>query len=316
MRPVDAFVAEIVADLVDALEPTDDEPLEVQLVGNAQIQWHVERVVMRQERPGRGAAVLRLEDGGLHLQVAQSVQVATHGRDHPRPGHESPPHLRMHSQVGIPLPVSLFGIGETRMPDESPRMALFLPEWEGPERLGEQRHRFHAHRDLTGARPEERPRDPDHVSQVEQVDEPEHLFAKVVAAEVQLDPRPLVREVPEHRLPVRTPGDQSARQANRLALLSAVREQPQRRRYVVGRVEAVRERCDACGVEGGEFLAPRLHDKVEVFESWLVAHAASAPPAPKRFRYASMNSSMSPSMTRCTSGIFNSVRWSFTMVYG
>ena len=57
----------------------------------------------------------------------------------------------------------------------------------------------------------------------------------------------------------------------------------------------------------GEFTM----EEISVF-----GHDAPFPAADAFFRYASMNGSMSPSITRCTSGIFNSVRWSLTMVYG
>jgi hypothetical protein len=79
VRPVDALVAEVLADLVDALEPADDQPLQVQLVGDAQVEPHVERVVMRDERPRRGAAVQRLKHGRLHLDVAALVEEAAQG---------------------------------------------------------------------------------------------------------------------------------------------------------------------------------------------------------------------------------------------
>ena len=69
MRPIDAFIPEIMADLIDALEATDHEPLEVQLIGDPQVQGHVERVVVRQEGTRRGAAVLRLQHRRLDFHV-------------------------------------------------------------------------------------------------------------------------------------------------------------------------------------------------------------------------------------------------------
>ena len=52
----DALVAEIAIDLVHAIEPADHQPLQIELRRDAQKQVHVERIVMRLERPGRGAA--------------------------------------------------------------------------------------------------------------------------------------------------------------------------------------------------------------------------------------------------------------------
>ncbi len=55
--PVHALVAEVLADLEDALHPTDYQPLEVQLVRDAEVERHVERVVVRLERPREGPTV-------------------------------------------------------------------------------------------------------------------------------------------------------------------------------------------------------------------------------------------------------------------
>ena len=63
----EALVAEILAELVHPLEPADDQPLEVELGGDPQIQLAVERVVVGGERAGRGAAVQRLQNRGFDL---------------------------------------------------------------------------------------------------------------------------------------------------------------------------------------------------------------------------------------------------------
>src|SRR5260370_37535294 len=72
-----------------------------------------------------------------------------------------------------------------------------------------------------------------------------------------------------------------------------------------GAREAVGVRCDAPLHELRQLLAPRHLDEA--------GHAALLP---NRLRYASMRGSRSPSITRCTSVVFNSVRGSFTIVDG
>ena len=71
-----ALVAEVLAELVDALEAADDEPLEVQLGGDPQVEVAVELVVVRDERPRQRAAVERLEHRRLDLDEALAVEVA------------------------------------------------------------------------------------------------------------------------------------------------------------------------------------------------------------------------------------------------
>ena len=59
---VDALVAEVPADLVDALEATHQQPLQVQLQGDPQLEVRVERVVIRRERLRQRAAGHGLQD--------------------------------------------------------------------------------------------------------------------------------------------------------------------------------------------------------------------------------------------------------------
>ena len=70
MRAIDALVPEVVPDLVHAIEPAHDQPLQIQLVRDAQEERHVERVVVRRERARRRAAVERLQYRRLDLEIA------------------------------------------------------------------------------------------------------------------------------------------------------------------------------------------------------------------------------------------------------
>ena len=78
-----ALVAERAVDLVDALEAADEQPLEVQLGRDAQVQLHVERVVVRHERPRGRAAGDRLQHRRLDLEEAARLHEAADRRDDP-----------------------------------------------------------------------------------------------------------------------------------------------------------------------------------------------------------------------------------------
>ena len=80
-----ALVAEHTGDLEHPVEAADDEPLQVQLGRDAQVQVHVERVVVRDERPGGGAAGDRVEDRRLDLDVAAVDEVLAHRGDRREP---------------------------------------------------------------------------------------------------------------------------------------------------------------------------------------------------------------------------------------
>ena len=70
----DPFVPEVTVDLVDAFDAADRQPLQIELRRDAQEQLHVERVVMRHERPRERAAGNRLHHRRLDLEIAARVQ--------------------------------------------------------------------------------------------------------------------------------------------------------------------------------------------------------------------------------------------------
>ncbi len=133
VRTIDPFVPEVVADLVHALEPADDETLEVELVGNAQKEPHVERVVVRDERPRRCSTIQRLENRRFDFEKPFGVEKGANGRGHPRAGHEERPDLGVHGEIGVTLTIPLLGIGEPRVSDDRAVDHLFLAEWERPK---------------------------------------------------------------------------------------------------------------------------------------------------------------------------------------
>ena len=65
-----ALVTEGSGNLEDSLHAAHDQTLEVQLDGDAEIQLHVERVVVRGERAGVSAADFGVQDRGFDLDEA------------------------------------------------------------------------------------------------------------------------------------------------------------------------------------------------------------------------------------------------------
>ena len=115
MPAIDPFVAKDAADLVDALEPADDQALEVQLEGDAQLEIEIESVVMRRERTrGRPSRLLRLvQDGGLHFDEIQVLEEAADTGDELRAAEEDLAHLQVRAQIHVALPVPSLVVGET-----------------------------------------------------------------------------------------------------------------------------------------------------------------------------------------------------------
>ena len=77
----DAFVAEVAVDLVDAVEASDDEALEVELGGDAEEEVDVELVVVGGEGAGGGSSGDLLHHGGFDFEVAAAVEEGADGAE-------------------------------------------------------------------------------------------------------------------------------------------------------------------------------------------------------------------------------------------
>ena len=106
----DTLVAEVAADLVHPFEAADDEPLQIQLVGDAQIEVLMQLVMTGEERTSRRAAVDRLQNGGFHLQEAVVVQVSPQTAEDASAGNENLAHLGVGDQVQVSLAIASFHV--------------------------------------------------------------------------------------------------------------------------------------------------------------------------------------------------------------
>ena len=136
----DALVAKVVGDLVHAVEPADDEPLEIELVGDAQIQRALQLVMVGDKGPGVGAAIDRLQRGRFDLEAAARIEKAPHGRDDARALDKDVAHLVVGQQVEIALSVARLDVAQT--------VPLL---WHRAQGLAQKGPRGHAHGDLAGA---------------------------------------------------------------------------------------------------------------------------------------------------------------------
>ena len=110
---VHTLVAEVLADLVHALETAHDEALQVQLGGNTAIQVYVQTIVVSDEGACACTTGNALQDGGLHLGVTGLVQALAQGTDHLGTLQESLLHALVHDEVHVALAETEFGVGES-----------------------------------------------------------------------------------------------------------------------------------------------------------------------------------------------------------
>src|SRR5437868_856819 len=161
------LIPKIVPDFIYTVETANNETLEIQLVGNAKIERHVERIVMRYKRPRCGSAVHRLKHRRLHFEETKSVEERSHGRDHFRSSDEERPHFRMHGEIRVSLAVSLLGIAESGMTNDFSFDFFFFSERKRSKRFREQIERCDPNRHFEGFRSEQTPANADDITEVE-----------------------------------------------------------------------------------------------------------------------------------------------------
>ena len=165
MRTVHALVAEVFRELIDALKAAHNKALQVKLVGNAEVEIDVERVVVCHERAGGGATGYRLQDGRLDLKVSASVEELAHGGVDFAALDEDLLHVGIDHEVDVTLAIALFGVGEAVVD-----YAVFLLDHgQRPERFREHGQLLRMDGDLAHLRAENEAADADKVADVKQL---------------------------------------------------------------------------------------------------------------------------------------------------
>ena len=199
VRAVHALVAEVLAELVNAVESADDELLEIQLRGDAQVEVDVQRIVVRDERTGRRTARNGLQNRRLDLDVALLVEVFAHRGHDLRALDEDLLDLRIDDQVEVALAVADLRVGEGV---ERPAV-LLLDHGQRADRLRQHGEAAAVHRQLARVGTEGESLDAHEVADVEQflehgvVERRIALGADVVAADVDLDAARVVLQFEE-----------------------------------------------------------------------------------------------------------------------
>ena len=163
MVPVHALIAEILGQLVHLLETADNKPLQVELIGNAQVEGLIECVVMGSEGPCRGAAVEGLQGRCFHLHKAVTIQTLPQVADDLCTVHEMHSDLRVGDEVQVAPPVTVLLVFEGI--ENLAILLLQVRQW--PQAFGQQGQLSDFHGNLTGAGPEHRPPDPQEITQVD-----------------------------------------------------------------------------------------------------------------------------------------------------
>ena len=224
VRAVHALVAEVLAQLVDAVEPADDQLFEIELRGDAQVEVDVERVVVRDEGTRRRAARNGLQDRRLDLDVALRIEELAHRGDDLRALDEGLLDLRVDDQVEVALAVADLGVGE----GVEGLAVLLLDDGQRADRLREHGERLAVYGEFAGVGAEGKPFHADEVADVEQlledrvVERRVPFGADVVAADVDLDASRVVLQLEERGAAHDAARHDAARDADLLEVLRVV----------------------------------------------------------------------------------------------
>ncbi len=190
MGAVHSLVAEILRELIYALEASDYQTLEVKFIGYTQIEGNVERVVVGDERARRRSAGNRLENRGLHLDVSMGVEELTHGVEHARALQENILNAGIDHKVDIALTITHLRICERVVS----LAVLHLHHGERTQTLGKHRYFLGVDGDFSHLCTEHVTTHTDEIADIKQFFE-HHIvhvlvFARteVIAGDVNLDP--------------------------------------------------------------------------------------------------------------------------------
>ena len=206
---VHALVAEDAPKLVHAVQPAHDQPLERQLGGNAHVHVDVQRVVVGDERPRRGAAGDGVEHRGLDFHKAAGVQEIAHELDKARTHDERLLDLRVDDEVDIALAVAGFAVGQA--------VELFRQRLQA---LGQQRDAGHTDAELAHAGAEHLALAADHVADIQLFEGGVGFLAQHVALGKDLDIAAFVAQVGKAGLAHHALGHHAPGQADGLAGLA------------------------------------------------------------------------------------------------
>ncbi len=180
-----ALVPEGPRDFVDPFHSAHDQPLQVELDRDAEVELHVERVVVRRERARLRAADFGMQHGCLHLDepvLGESPTKACHGLVADL---EVPTSILVDDEVGVALPEPGVDIAQP-VPLVRHR----------PDRLREQRHLRGLDRQFALPRGHHRAVHADPVTEVERLDRGEFVVADDGFGDEQLH---LARTVADRR---------------------------------------------------------------------------------------------------------------------
>ena len=172
-----AFVTEVTVNLEHLLETTDHQTLQIQLRRNAQVERHIESIVVRGEWLGRSATRNRVHHRRFHFQVAIVHHVGTNRLHQLAPGHKGGTRFLVHDQIQVTLAVTLLDVGQA--------VELF---WQRTQTLAQQADAIAGNAQFASLGLEQGAGATDQIAQIPLLEIGVDIFAHLVAGDIELDP--------------------------------------------------------------------------------------------------------------------------------
>ena len=134
MVAVHTLIAEVLANLIDTLETTNDEALQIKLGSNTHVHILVECVEVGDEWAGRSTTGNALQGRSLYLCIASVVEYVAQSAQYGCTLQEGILHAIVYDEVNIALTVTQLRIVELVVS----YTILVLHDWEWLQALGEQ----------------------------------------------------------------------------------------------------------------------------------------------------------------------------------
>ena len=181
-----AFIAIHTTQLINPFHATHQQPLQVQLKGDPHEQLHIERVVMRNERPRCRSTGNGMERGAFNLNELITGKRVANRLHNLRAIHESLKHTLVVGHVQVPHALPHFEVGEA---------FVLLRRW--LQGLGEKMKLLYENGEFARVGAPQVAIDANDIAQIKQTGEFPARFAELIHANEQLNPSGAVLNVNE-----------------------------------------------------------------------------------------------------------------------
>ena len=106
------FITKVAVDFVDAVEPTHNQPFQVELRRDTQVEGKIQRIMVGAKGPGGGSPGDRLHHRRLHLDVSALVKKMPDRLKYLGSFDENRAHIGVHEQIDVTLPVAKFNVSQ------------------------------------------------------------------------------------------------------------------------------------------------------------------------------------------------------------